>query len=85
MALAERIGFPGHAIVVMVGRYGPVLAKGVTRPNELAAICGTQAAAGRTVWLEADMRAHSNPTRMMAIGLRRAEYGTHSMRRTRQQ
>lgn len=66
-AFAERVGFPGHSIVVMAGREGPILAKGVTCTNALEAVCRAQSASDRPVWLEADMRAHLNPTRMGAV------------------
>lgn len=55
-----RIGFPAHALVVK-GADGAVLATGV---QDMAAL-STLARPGNR--LEADMRAHLNPTRMAAI------------------
>ena len=66
-AFAEKMGFPSHAIVLMAGRYGPVLAKGVTSWIALEDACRAQAISGRAIWVEADMRAHLNPTRMDAV------------------
>jgi hypothetical protein len=63
----KTIGFPSHAVVVMEGQDGPVLAKGVTSEGELRRICHAQFEVGGPVWLEADMRAHLNPTRMQAV------------------
>lgn len=56
----RRIGFPAHGVVVR-GRDGAVLAKGVQDSDTLAALLP-----GATR-LETDMRAHMNPTRMVAI------------------
>ena len=64
---AEAIGFPGHAIVVMTSKDGPILAKGMTDGGELRSICGSSLDARGSVWLEADMRAHLDPTRMEAV------------------
>lgn len=65
---AARVGFPGHAVVVMQSREGPVIAKGVIDPTLLKSICHDLIASSGSVWLESDMRAHLNPTRMRAIG-----------------
>lgn len=70
---ADAIGFPGHAIVVMQGKNGPVIAKGVTREGELKSICDPHIAARGSIWLEADMRAHLNPTRMEAVAAAAAD------------
>ena len=55
-----RIGFPAHGVVVR-GRDGAVLAKGVQDADALAALLPG------AVRLDTDMRAHMNPTRMAAI------------------
>jgi hypothetical protein len=65
---ADRIGLPDHAIVALAGKDGPVLAKGLTSPGLLFEACAPLIARQGSVWLEADMRAHVNPTRMRAIG-----------------
>ena len=72
-AFAARIGFPDHGIVVMAGQDGPILAKGVTEPAELMATCAARLDSHGSVWLEADMRAHRNPTRMTAIAAATAD------------
>jgi hypothetical protein len=70
---AEAIGFPGHAIVVMESKDGPVLAKGLTSEVELKSICHPYFKARGPIWLEADMRAHLNPTRMEAVAAAAAD------------
>lgn len=72
-SFAERVGLPRHAIVAMGGQAGPILAKGIHEPSELHAICARQIEARGSVWLEADMRAHHNPTRMEAIAAAAAD------------
>ena len=75
----EKVGFPSHAVMVglpssalAANRVPPSvdwLAKGVHSPGELArwvAIAAQRSEDG-TVWLETDMRAHCNPTRMASI------------------
>ncbi|MBU3991264.1 MAG: hypothetical protein KKA12_01705 [Alphaproteobacteria bacterium] len=64
---AQAIGFPRHAMVVMKSKDGPVLAKGMTSESELKSICHSHFEFRGPVWLEADMRAHLNPTRMEAV------------------
>lgn len=61
-AYLTRVGFPGHALIV---RVGDRLHKGVQARAELDRML----ADGRPVMLEADMRAHMNPTRMHEISL----------------
>ena len=70
---AQAIGFPGHALVVMGSRDGPVLAKGVTETDALKALCLARFELGAPVWLESDMRAHANPTRMDAVAAATAD------------
>lgn len=64
---AQTIGFPLHAMVVMESKDGPVIAKGVTDESELKSICASTLETRGSVWLEADMRANQNPTRMEAV------------------
>ena len=61
-AFLERVGFPGHAVIVKAG--GAVLAKGV---QDRAALDGLILEAAAPVRIETDMRAHLNPTRMGEI------------------
>lgn len=72
-SFAEAIGFPDHAVVVMESKDGPVIAKGLTEEGELKSRCGSHLAARGSVWLEADMRSHLNPTRMRAVAAAAAD------------
>lgn len=72
LSFAKRVMFPSHALVVMAASDGaPEPAGGIVS----GVICRTQlehavrSAIGRcgSVWLETDMRAHHNPTRMRSI------------------
>lgn len=66
-AFARRVGLPEHGVVVREGgTAGRVLARGVTEESELLAHVERRLGLGG-VRLEADMRAHVNPTRMRAI------------------
>ena len=69
---AERIGFPEQALIVM-GCAGeepaPLIAlrKGITRPEDLAEAVAAAISQSSAAFIETDMRAHHNPTRMAAI------------------
>lgn len=69
---AARIGFPEHALIVM-GCAGAkpaphlALAKGITRPEALAEAVAHAITLSGAAFVETDMRAHLNPTRMAAI------------------
>lgn len=65
---ATQIGFPDHAIVVMETQNGPVLAKGLCNREDFQSLCMAEIKRLGSVWLETDMRAHLNPTRMTSIG-----------------
>lgn len=68
LAFAARVGFPGHAVVVRApGPGGLVLAKGLQDEGALVDVVERALAAHGRAALEADMRAHVNPTRMRAI------------------
>lgn len=69
----RQVGFPSHAVMVRPHHRDRCsstwLAKGVHAPNELA-VCIDQAARASEhglAWVETDMRAHCNPTRMAQI------------------
>lgn len=69
LTFAEAVGFPTHGIVVKAGDGNRVMEKGITEIDQLAA---TVAAAldqspHRAAYLETDMRALYNPTRMQVI------------------
>jgi hypothetical protein len=72
LAFAERLGFPDHGIVVM-GCAGlqPRPEDGVHKDladwPTLERALGTQIRERGAAWIEADLRAHRNPTRMQAI------------------
>lgn len=68
-SFAQAIGFPGHAIVLMAGQNGPIIAKGVSDRKRLVAQARASIAREGSIWLEADMRAHRNPQRMASISL----------------
>lgn len=85
LSFARKKGFPTHGMVMIPGDLGlrgdsrPALTgnpseflfKGITdesRFEELFLICKGKSPDGR-VWIETDMRAHVNPTRMKQIGL----------------
>lgn len=69
---AARVGFPDHALIVM-GCAGEepspqaMLAKGIDQPEALAEAVAQAIAASGAAFIETDMRAHHNPTRMAAI------------------
>lgn len=57
-----RVGFPSHAVVC---RVGSTILKGIRSRSQLKAFLDRS---GGPLRLEADMRAHMNPTRMAEIG-----------------
>ena len=71
-AFAEQAGFPAHHLVVRPeGENDPRIKKGIGAGAELEeafAWARAQSASGR-VFLETDLRAHANPTRMEMIRL----------------
>lgn len=66
-------GFPSHALIVRPNKWktgeGPLF-KGVSSIEELelAFVKCRKASSDAQVWIETDMRAHKNPTRMASIG-----------------
>ena len=64
-------GFPSHALIVRTASDGPgaPIAKGVTTIDGLRAAMAEAAARSDNgvAWVESDMRAHLNPTRMRSI------------------
>ncbi len=71
-SFAQRIGFPAHALIVM-GCTGEkpaphlALAKGIADAEALTAAVIKAIAVSGAAFVETDMRAHCNPTRMAAI------------------
>lgn len=69
-AFAHKAGFPTHGLVVRPDHEDdPRMAKGLTTPGALHQAFDEALAAShsRAVWVESDLRAHMNPTRMGVI------------------
>jgi hypothetical protein len=72
LEFARRIGFPEHALIAM-GCFGEkpaptvLLKKGIVTPDELEKAVNAIIANCAVAFIETDMRAHLNPTRMAAI------------------
>ena len=71
-AFAARVGFPRQGLVVMgcaAGQPSPLvfLAKGIVTAADLAASVREAIVLCGAAFLETDLRAHMNPTRMLAI------------------
>lgn len=70
----REVGFPSHRVMVRAHASNPTagrvwLAKGVDDPSQLVGLIAAAVAQSplHLAWLETDMRAHCNPTRMQAI------------------
>ncbi len=65
------VGFPSHALIVRTNVNGPgaPIEKGIVSPDRLRVAIGLAAAQSDEgiAWVEPDMRAHFNPTRMTTI------------------
>lgn len=73
LAFAERVHFPDHAVIVMGCRGDQpapdiALHKGIVRTDQLERTVQDVLALAGVAFVETDMRAHLNPTRMRAIG-----------------
>jgi ribosomal protein L37E len=71
LAFAAQAGFPEHALVVRPAHAEhPELEKGLAERRALIAAVerALRATASRTAFIETDLRAHLNPTRMAMIG-----------------
>lgn len=71
-AFAERVRFPGHGLIVLGCRGdhpAPDIAlwKGIVTPNDFERAVRQTVALCGAAFIETDMRAHFNPTRMRAI------------------
>ena len=73
---AADIGFPEHGLVAMTPDGGTILAKGLTELPAFRRLVRRALADHGALWLESDMRAHRNPTRMRAIGRAAADLAT---------
>lgn len=70
-AFAERMRFPGHGLVVRAREKwsaGDAMRKGIVDRDSLQSAAERLIAAHGSCWVETDMRAMMNPTRMKAIG-----------------
>ena len=78
MDFARQVQFPSHALIVMPARDGmPVsenIIKGITDESTLERAATETIRSHGQAWVETDMRAHLNPTRMRSI-----ERATHSL------
>ena len=70
LSFAERIDFPKHGVVLRPGekKYKGMV-KGIVCHKELELTAKTLLAKHRTIWLETDLRAHVNESRMKHIAL----------------
>lgn len=70
-AFAQRMKFPEHGLVLRTKvnwKNGDLLEKGIHDADRLLSAAGDLLNANGTVWVETDMRAMCNPTRMKVIG-----------------
>lgn len=71
LAFGARVGFPAHGLLVLLGDPPRRVWRGLQDPAALAAAVQAAVAAserdGLPCWVATDMRAHQNPTRMLAI------------------
>jgi len=70
-AFAQRMKFPEHGLVLRTKvnwRPGDVQEKGIHDADRLLSAASNLLTANGTVWVETDMRAMTNPTRMRVIG-----------------
>lgn len=77
--LAHRAGFPAHGLVIRPdGPEGPVASKGIRSWSALRAAfrSARDAASGGVVFVESELRAHLNPTRMEMIARAGADLAT---------
>ncbi len=71
LEFAERMNFPGHRLVVRVNeqwRTGDAVHKGIADRDHLLTLSDELIAQHGSCWVETDMRAMANPTRMKVIG-----------------
>lgn len=72
LLFAGKIGFPSHAVIVQQNPRGSgkFLHKGIHTQLELEKVIKEAAkdSGEKKLWIESDMRAHMNPTRMRGIG-----------------
>jgi hypothetical protein len=84
LAFARSVGFPDHGIIV---RRGPDDPAGIVKElADAAALCAAvretvSASQERRAFLEVDLRAHRNPTRMKAIAAAAADLVANALRR----
>jgi hypothetical protein len=72
LSFAQKVGFPEHGLVVMSDRDSTTcedICKGISDEKSLITIVEKTIDKKREIWIETDMRAMHNPTRMKAIEL----------------
>jgi len=67
-AFAQAAGFPEHGLVMARSPDAGVIAKGLANEESLARAFAIAMRETGRAWVETDMRAHVNPTRMRNIG-----------------
>jgi len=70
LAFAERMKFPAHGLVLRTKERwerGDALHKGIRDPDRLRELAGSLIDGMGSAWVETDMRAMENPTRMAVI------------------
>lgn len=70
LSFAGEVQFPSHGLVVMPQQkpsHGQDIHKGITHQDTLIAVVERLLKQQPTVWIETDMRAHRNPSRMAVI------------------
>lgn len=68
LAFSEKVGFPGHGLIVKSTKHATsTLAKGLTEKRKLIQVVENGLDIAESLWIETDMRACFNPTRVKAI------------------
>ncbi len=68
MEFTQNVGFPSHAVIIRESEStSDIIAKGITDSHTLLGLLSSHFEHQKTVWIETDMRALFNPTRMKAI------------------
>jgi len=84
LAAAAAIGFPGHGVVVRDTERGSSIIKkdiGTVRDLELTVSAMLSHSRHDAIFIEADLRAHRNPTRMQSIAQATEDLAKHAKRR----
>ncbi len=66
LSFAQKVGFPSHGLIIGTPQ-DSFFAKGIQEPQALTDRIHAALKTSASVWLETDMRAHLNPSRMQTI------------------